>query len=378
MKAELRITTIGLALCLLICHGSQSTLFAQGVEGEAATPLLEIPTPEPTPLFPKLAPDFDKDFKIVSKLPLSGRIAFTARIRNFDRLLLLDIDSSKVRTLIDGPGNNFYPSWSPDGSTILFVSDRDGNRELYVADWNGARQRRLTYNVVADDNPAWHPDGKQIVYYSETGGRSRSELFILNSNKPFVYDEETGTTHSSAVKIANMNGRNTTPRFSPGGEEIAFSTNRFWPGWDLCVWSLRSNRESCPLKGSLSYCRPHYSDDGKSLLYATGSASRIDIGILEFSSGVKQILTRMPLKEYDAVFAPDTSRIIFAAEGERSGLFNIYSKKNDEPEEKLVLKAPYSMRYLSWTAKRTVELEAERIKAVEREKDEQKVVSDES
>jgi len=378
MKADLKITAIGLCLCLLACCGSQNTLFAQETEDLAAIPLVATPTPAPTPPFPELAPNFDKDFKIASKLPLSGRIAFTARIRNFDRLLLLDIDSSKVRALIDGPGNNFYPDWSPDGSTILFVSDRDGNKELYVADWNGARQRRLTYNSTDDANPAWHPDGKHVVYYSETGGRARSELFMLNIEKPFMYDEETGMAHSTAVRITSMDGRNTTPRFSPDGEEIAFSTNRFWPGWDLCIWNLRSKRESCPLKGSLSYCRPSYSQDGKSMLYATGSASRIDIGILEFSSGTKQILTRMPRREYDAVFAPDTSRIIFVAEGERSGLFNMYSKKNDEPKEKLVLKAPYSMRYLSWTPKRTVELEAERIKALEREKEERKEVHEES
>jgi len=54
-----------------------------------------------------------------------------------------------------GDGDN--ASWSPDGSKVVFTSDRDGNREIYTMNSNGSNQMRLTNNAAADTSPAWRP-----------------------------------------------------------------------------------------------------------------------------------------------------------------------------------------------------------------------------
>src|SRR5690606_19029602 len=113
---------------------------------------------------------------------------FSAEIDGLDRIMVLDLNSGRVRKLIEGPGNNSYPTWSHDGSMLTFVSDRDGNKEIYVANWDGSDQRRLTYNDVVDDNPTWTPDDKQIVYYADSpkensrglfGDQVRSNIFMV-------------------------------------------------------------------------------------------------------------------------------------------------------------------------------------------------------
>ena len=47
---------------------------------------------------------------------------------------------------------------------IAFVSDRNGNLEIYVMNTDGGKQRRLTNNRHDDYSPSWSPDGKRIVF----------------------------------------------------------------------------------------------------------------------------------------------------------------------------------------------------------------------
>ena len=50
---------------------------------------------------------------------------------------------------------------------IAFISDRDGNREIYVMNADGTNQVRLTNNSVVDDHPTWSPDGTKIAFVSQ-------------------------------------------------------------------------------------------------------------------------------------------------------------------------------------------------------------------
>jgi TolB protein len=52
---------------------------------------------------------------------------------------------------------NEDPAWSPDGTKIVFQSNRDGNWEIYVMDADGSNQQRLTINPAGDYWPSWGP-----------------------------------------------------------------------------------------------------------------------------------------------------------------------------------------------------------------------------
>jgi dipeptidyl aminopeptidase/acylaminoacyl peptidase len=92
-------------------------------------------------------------------------------------LYLLDLADRKSICLTPGEHNEYLPAWSPDGTTIAFVSKRGGdvdrhdNFDLYlIAPQNGATPRQLTTfkggdgRPEFDSRPAWSPDGKSLAY----------------------------------------------------------------------------------------------------------------------------------------------------------------------------------------------------------------------
>jgi hypothetical protein len=81
----------------------------------------------------------------------------------------MNADGSSQRQITRGPGNNWLPAWSPDGQQIAYLSDRDGNTEVYRVAADGSGDTNLTRTPERDEwltAQAWAPDGSEIVYSS--------------------------------------------------------------------------------------------------------------------------------------------------------------------------------------------------------------------
>jgi Tol biopolymer transport system component len=61
-------------------------------------------------------------------------------------------------------GNDDFPAWSPDGKKIVFMSDRDGDIEIYVVNADGTHLKRLTHAPGRDAHPAFSRDGRKIAF----------------------------------------------------------------------------------------------------------------------------------------------------------------------------------------------------------------------
>ncbi|MEZ4754278.1 MAG: hypothetical protein R3A13_08215 [Bdellovibrionota bacterium] len=303
-----------------------------------------------TKKFSPLPKDFSNNFTVGETEGLTGRILFTAEIDGFERILLLDLDNDLVTKVIDGPGSNSYPSWSPDGTHFSFASNRDGDYEIYIADFEGKNIKQITNNELEDHNPAWSNNGEEILYYREK--KSETKELITNI---FSYSLKT----KKNTKLTNFKrGKNSTPRLSPDGKLIAFSTNRYWPGWDICIWNRARESEDCVLTGTISYCRPAWSASGKLLAYSGGAFSGVDISIYNLESGNKKLISDLEGREYDVVWSPSGRELAFAGEVE-TGKYNLFLDRQLRTSP--LLKSKYSTRYLSWSSITTLELEANKI-----------------
>ena len=93
--------------------------------------------------------------KSVAAIFLAGCIAFTSDRDGNNEIYLMNPDGSGQTRLTDNGAQDYFPTWSSDGTRIAFVSDRDGNNEIYVMKADGSRQTRLTNNSTDDELPAW-------------------------------------------------------------------------------------------------------------------------------------------------------------------------------------------------------------------------------
>lgn len=144
-----------------------------------------------------------------------------------DNIFRMNIDGSGLVLLTDFtlPFASSDPSWSPDGTKIAFVSDRGGARrsEIWVMNADGTNLVRLTTNIQfgsdlngpfysLDLEPSWSPDGSRIVFRSNREGASNPEIYSMNANG------------SNLSRLTNNAADDSGPAWSPDGQHIAFSS----------------------------------------------------------------------------------------------------------------------------------------------------------
>ncbi len=97
-------------------------------------------------------------------------------------IALVDVETGTTRLLADHPAQDLYPTWSPDGSWLAFVSDREGNEEIYLVASDGGELTNLTHNPASDFNPVWSPSGRFIAFLSDREEAGAYKLYVMNAD----------------------------------------------------------------------------------------------------------------------------------------------------------------------------------------------------
>jgi len=95
-------------------------------------------------------------------------------------LWIFDFQNRKVRPVTRGPGGDYQARFSPDGQDLVFFSCRDGGPDIYRVHCDGTELTRLTKNGAVNVNPVFSPDGSKIAYQSDLGGRM--EVWLMDAD----------------------------------------------------------------------------------------------------------------------------------------------------------------------------------------------------
>lgn len=138
---------------------------------------------------------------------------------------------------------------------IVFVSNRDGNDEIYMMDYDGANPTRITFNKVKDYMPAWSPDQRTIAFSSYRG--TSCNLYLRN-----IYEgKET---------LVTSKGMNYAPAFSPDGKRLAFCSTMSEDGnADIYILDLETMRTKRLTYNSATETAPSWSPTGREIAFTS-------------------------------------------------------------------------------------------------------------
>ncbi len=244
--------------------------------------------------------------------PDGSQIVFTSPCRERPKsitemersaLFLLDVtDETSLPFPVNFvPGGDFEPDWSPDGNTIAFTSFRENNRhQIYLYDLQTKQITNLSAPTNYDRRPAWSPDGRLIAY--ETTRLGPWQIWLLDPIGVQKAHEFTG--------IENGLGRYAA--WSPDGKTISFTQgdNFPWPAYK--TFSSIDTPVSLSVETKITDLLPSwntdYSPDGYWIVFEHHDANdpdrNMDIYRARINGSSLERLTEDPGADFDAAFRP--------------------------------------------------------------------------
>jgi TolB protein len=199
-------------------------------------------------------------------------------------IFVADAAGAAPRRLTDTRGYDAEATISPDGSRIVFTSDRDGDVELYSMDADGGDVRRLTHEEGYDGGAFFSPDGSMIVYraHHPTDPEELADYRALLADglvRPgqveiMVMDADGGNRR----QVTDNGAANFAPFFHPDGRRIIFASNLHNPGGrDFELYLV--NVDGTGLERVTHHADfdsfPMFSPDGRQLLWGSNRGGSV-------------------------------------------------------------------------------------------------------
>jgi Tol biopolymer transport system component/DNA-binding winged helix-turn-helix (wHTH) protein len=209
----------------------------------------------------------------------------------------------RITQVTTWPGLDTYPSLSPDGNSLAYSSNHEGNFEIYVKPLaSGGQEIPITSDGAQNSEPAWSPDGQYIAYHS----RNRGGIWVVPA------------LGGSARRLTEFGSK---PAWSRDGSMIAFQSES--PG-DLngsaygalppsTIWTIpaRGGQPSQITQVGIprgGHSSPSWSPDGKRLVFFAYDSTRAEIWSVSAQGLDQKRLTTRQLF-FDPVYAPDGESI---------------------------------------------------------------------
>lgn len=201
-------------------------------------------------------------------------------------------------------------SWTANGKEILYLSNVDGDLELYVSDIKSGKTRQLTNNELDDNEASWSPDGNWIVYTGRV--KADLEIFIVSSDGK---KSKQLTHHPKGIDFS--------PQWSNDGKKIIY-VSQTKNTYSLVDIDIKTNETTTLVSGDLELKSPKWSPDNQYISYISTDGKKSHLNALNLQTKKVTPLTAFNKEQHlDFNWAPDSQDIVFCARREK--VIDLYS-----------------------------------------------------
>jgi Tol biopolymer transport system component len=280
-------------------------------------------------------------------IPLSGsrHLAFVSDRDGNWEIYLMDLQGLGVARLTDTPAEEWLPAWSPDGTRLAFVSDRDGGWEIYglnvqdaLRDADRGSAENLTSHPGDDWDPAWSPDGMRLAFSSYRDGNWEVYVMPVSGLQARVNLEGSEQANNKQTNLTGHPANDWLPSWSPDGRSIAFVSDRDG-NWEIYWMRVDGSEQTNLTRNPGDDWVPAWSPDGQYIAFQSARDGNWEVYVMPARGLQAQVdaddsgatnLTRHPADDWDASWSPDGRYIAFMSE--RDGNRELYVMAVPGPE----------------------------------------------
>lgn len=252
------------------------------------------------------------------------RMRGTVQNRNIKEIYIADYDGENQKRVTVGQTLNIAPRWSPDVRSIAYTSYRRGSANIFISNIFQGTLEEVTKGDKSGENwlPAWSPDGTRVAFTSTRDGNP--EIYVANRDG------------SGVRRLTNHPGIDISPTWSPSGTQIAFTSDR---SGSPQIYIIGADGLGLSKKTSESYCdKPTWSPPPfNEVAYASRNGPGYDIKVLDLATGQVRQLTFGEGTNESPAFAPNGRHVAFMST--RSGKAQVFTMARDGKNVRQITKA---------------------------------------
>ena len=228
--------------------------------------------------------------------------------------LFVKVASRKAMVILCG----LLVTFLVNSKEVLYLSNADGDLELYVSDIESGKTRQLTNNDLDDSQASWSPDGKWIVYTGRVG--ADLEIFMISSNGK---NSRRLTHHEKGIDFS--------PQWSSDGKKILY-ISQTKHNYSLLELEVENNKLNMLVTSKLELKSPKWSPDNRLISYISvdGKTSHLN-AVNSVSKKITPLTSFIKEQQIDFNWSPDSKNIVFCAR--RNKVIDLYSLNVKNKEE---------------------------------------------
>lgn len=222
-------------------------------------------------------------------------------VGNKTELMVYDVDTERDTKLVSNVDSDQPPIWAPESDRIAYVSDEDGEPDIYMVTLEGGQKTRLTFSSERELVGDWSPDGEWLVFTE----RGKDGLFLRNPN--------------GVNRIELTSGPDSDPVWSPKGDRIAFLRSDDGPRDVYVLRPTKSNNWTDDTDEVAVSEEEHdefsvaWSDDGRRLAFVVQFDDQSEIFSVLVDGSERRRLTQNAENDLAPVWAAGEDRIAFVS-----------------------------------------------------------------